>query len=188
MERDANRWRESTDTPMSGDDWLDTLESKKDGSFWNTFEPSPETETTTSSTTTGAESSSTIAISEEDQEEAWLDTLAALSAEEVEYNQKDNEKADMARKMQEWNFSPEVIEATVGVATTLEKEQVDAGMQAYMETTYEEEIDMETVESHTTVELDEETGEPIRQQMVYVDEHTVSRETGKGYYLYGREQ
>jgi len=34
----------------------------------------------------------------------------------------------------------------------------------------DEDVDLETVESHTRVEIDEETGEPIRQQMVYVDE------------------
>jgi ferredoxin len=32
--------------------------------------------------------------------------------------------------------------------------------------------DLTTVESHKNVEVDEETGEPIRTQMVYVDEHT----------------
>eukprot|EP00957_Ditylum_brightwellii_P080213 6100776-Ditylum_brightwellii.AAC.1 len=36
----------------------------------------------------------------------------------------------------------------------------------------EEDIDLEAVESHSTVEIDDETGDPVRSQMVYVDEHT----------------
>ena len=34
----------------------------------------------------------------------------------------------------------------------------------------EDDVDLQTVESHTRVEKDEDTGEPIRTQMVYVDE------------------
>jgi len=36
----------------------------------------------------------------------------------------------------------------------------------------EDDIDLSEVESHATVEMDEETGMPVRSQMVYVDEHT----------------
>jgi ferredoxin len=45
-------------------------------------------------------------------------------------------------------------------------------MQQYREESFYDKVDLETVESHTTVEIDEETGEPVRTRMVYVDEHT----------------
>ena len=45
-------------------------------------------------------------------------------------------------------------------------------MQMYREESFWEEVDLQTVESHTQVVVDEETGEPVRSQMVYVEEHT----------------
>eukprot|EP00527_Entomoneis_sp_CCMP2396_P006620 CAMPEP_0198144368 /NCGR_PEP_ID=MMETSP1443-20131203/15053_1 /TAXON_ID=186043 /ORGANISM="Entomoneis sp., Strain CCMP2396" /LENGTH=420 /DNA_ID=CAMNT_0043807751 /DNA_START=207 /DNA_END=1466 /DNA_ORIENTATION=+ len=176
LSRDPNRWRSASDD--SRPDWMDVVESKKDGSFWTTFEPASEDsdDTSSSSLAVGDNGGTAENISSADQEEAnanaWLDTLAALSAEEVEYNQKEADRADMARQMEEWNFSPEIIASTLGVATNAELEQVNQDMQAYMDSSYEAEIDMETVESHTTVDIEKETGEPIRTQMVYVDEHT----------------
>lgn len=76
--------------------------------------------------------------------------------------------------MLEWGFDTETIANTLDVAmdnSTEVKDEME-GMQAYRESSYLETVDFETVESHTTVEVDEETGEPIRSQMVYVDEHT----------------
>lgn len=76
--------------------------------------------------------------------------------------------------MAEWGFDSETISNTLGIATdtSLETEDELEGMQTYREESFLEEIDQEAVESHTQVEVDEETGEPVRTQMVYVDEHT----------------
>lgn len=51
---------------------------------------------------------------------------------------------------------------------SFQEETAETGFGMYLE----EEVDLETVESHTTVDVDDETGEPIRSQMVFVDEHT----------------
>ena len=60
----------------------------------------------------------------------------------------------------------------MAVDDTLEQADEVAGMQLYREESFLDDVDLETVESHTRVEIDDETGEPVRQQMVYVDEHT----------------
>ena len=113
----------------------------------------------------------------QDDSEAWLDALAAISAEEIEFNQKENERADKARQMQEWGFDDQTIKNTFGVEVDDSRETQDevSGMKEYREEIYEaaeEDEDWNLVESHTRVEKDPETGEAIRQQMVYVDEHT----------------
>lgn len=110
---------------------------------------------------------------DDDDSELWLDALAAISAEEIEFNQKDNYRADKARQMQEWGFDASAIENTFGVAIDDSRETKDepGGMQEYRLSLYEDEEDEGTVESHAGVEIDTETGEPFRQQMVYVDEH-----------------
>lgn len=167
-DQDSNQWKGMDDLMKDETDWQDTLASKKDGSFWSSFEPSEDDEANVD------DSSKTFISAEEDSSEAWLDTLAALSAEEVEFNLKEADRADKVRQMEEWNFSAETIASTLDVATNLDlesKDEVD-GMQIYREESYLDEINLETVESHTTAEKDEETGELVRTQMVYVDEHT----------------
>ena len=188
---DSNQWSGGLGDLMNTEtDWQDMLSSRKDGSFWSSFEPSKEREDDDSASSTAAPTT------EEEESEAWLDTLAALSAEEVEFNMKEADRADKVRQMEEWQFSPEVIASTLGVATTTELEKDDvAGMSDYRQGSYLDEIDLETVESHTQVsgffrfcciwsrhskthmlpcqvERDEETGDLVRTQMVYVDEHT----------------
>ena len=117
-----------------------------------------------------------IEILSEDDGEAWLDQLAQITADEIEFIDTETERADMQRQMMERGFSSGAIEATLGLATddALEREifdnealdgLVDDDMSMDLE-------DLKTVESHSRVELDEETNEPIRTQMVYVDEHT----------------
>jgi hypothetical protein len=151
---DSNQWAGLSDLmnadTSQGGDWQDMLNARKDGSFWNTFEPSPDKDEDESSATTTT--SSKTALSEEDEAEAWLDTLAALSAEEVEFNIKEADRADKVRQMEEWQFTPEVIASTLGVATTteLEKDEVE-GMDMYREQSYLDDVDLETVESHTMV-------------------------------------
>lgn len=129
-------------------DWQDMLNSKQDGSFWSSFDSSDET---TGETDNNA-SSKVAPKTEEEESEAWLDTLAALSAEEVEFNMKEADRADKVRQMEEWQFSPEIIASTLGVATTTELEQDEvAGMSDYRLGSYLDEIDLETVESHSMV-------------------------------------
>lgn len=119
---------------------------------------------------------------EDDGEEAWLDTLASISAEEINFMSKEAERADKVRQMQELGFGAESIKNTLGVATDdeLERDLDNEVFEAFKEETaksgfgmlVQDDIDMETVESHTTVDWDDDLDEPVRSQMVYVDEHT----------------
>lgn len=164
--QDSNTWSGSNDADYQDqDDWQALLAKKSDGSYWSEFEPSE---------TNGRETTEP-APSEVDEAEAWLDTIASLSAEEVEFNRKEADRADKARQMEEWGFEKETIANTLDVAVddSLERSEEVKGMTAYREQSYLDDfIDLTTVESHTRVEIDEETGEAIRSQMVYVDEHT----------------
>ena len=61
------------------EDWREMLARKNDGSFWSEFEPSAE----------GEEASSAIIDTETkdiDDADIWLDTLASISADEIEFN------------------------------------------------------------------------------------------------------
>lgn len=181
--RDSNQWRSSEEEQQGlgaagsggdGEDWQDLMKRKQDGSFWSTFEPTAESETDAGTDLSSTTSSGHVST-EEEEAEAWLDTIASLSAEEVEFNLREADRADKVRQMQEWGFTTQAISSTLGVATDLSleiQEEVQEGMQLFREQSYLEEVDLETVESHTRVEVDEDTGEPVRNRMVYVDEHT----------------
>jgi len=101
---------------------------------------------------------------EDGGEEAWLDALAGISAEEVSFMAKEAERADKARQMTEMGYSAEAISSTLGIATDEEMEidQDNEIFEAFKEETaktgfglqLDEEVDMELVESHTTVEWD----------------------------------
>jgi ferredoxin len=181
---DSNQWSSSNDDNVGGGpgqqpDWEDVLSKKKDGSFWTSFEPSPEDDDDgddeKDNKSEKIESSSSLEMDADMQGDSWLDQLAALSSEEVVFNLKEADRADKARQMQEWGFDNRIISSTLDVATdnSLEVAGEMEGMQAYREESYldDEDIDFETVESHSRVEKDTETGEAIRTQMVYVDEH-----------------
>jgi ferredoxin len=185
---DSNEWSGSGDDLLARrrddqqPDWQDELKRKSDGSFWSAFEPSSGEEeeeggAAAGGSAGGGASASAAADDDVDAEaDAWLETLASLSAEEVQFNLKEADRADKVRQMQEWGFADETIGNTLGVATDLSLEEtddgVDAGMREYRKESYLDEVDLEQVESHSTVEVDDETGEPVRSQMVYVDEHT----------------
>ena len=160
----------NTNSPQ---DWMSVMEAKQDGSFWSAFEPSAEDATMVESSSNNQQDDAT---DEDAESNAWLETLANLSAEEVQFNQKEGERADMLRKMEEYQFSPEVIAATLGVATdtSLEDTEETAALQTYRQSVYDswDQVDLETVESHTRVAKDPDTDQPIRSQMVYVDEVT----------------
>jgi ferredoxin len=171
---DPNRWLSSDET-FNGEgstNWNEILDSKVDGSFWSSFEPSVEDD----ESLVGQMELSVVTTGEdlEDEAEVWLNTLASISAEEVEYNIKEADRAVKVRQMQEWGFDSETIKNTFNVAVddSLETKDEVSGMKDYRKTLYLDDEDWKKVESHTKVEKDPETGEPGRQQMVYVDEHT----------------
>lgn len=161
--QDSNQWKSISDDEYNNaqPDWQKTLQAKQDGTFWTSFESS-DTDT----------EKPTDKLRELDEAEVWLDQLAKLSAEEVEFNLREADRADKVRQMQEWGFDSKTIASTLDVATDLSREEVDDGMQIYRKESYWEDVDLSTVESHTKVEKDPETNEPLRTQMVYVDEHT----------------
>ena len=173
---DSNKWKSSDDVYEDQEDWQDVLGRKQDGSFWTAFESSDDDSELPNDISGEAK--------EVDESEAWLDTLASLQAEEVTFNMKEADRADKARQMQEWGFDAATIESTLDIAvdTSREADELE-GMKAFREDSYWEEEDLMEVESHTKVDKDPDTGEPIRSQMVYVDEHTcigTTRKTDRG--------
>jgi hypothetical protein len=163
---DSNKWKSTNDVLEEQEDWQDIMSRRKDGSFWTAFESSDDDSEI-------AADSSTDSVPEIDESEAWLDTLASLQAEEVQFNMKEADRADKVRQMQEWGFDSATIQSTLDVAVDLSREADEVlGMQTYREESYDDWEDLTLVESHTKVEKDPDTGEPVRTQMVYVDEHT----------------
>ena len=160
----SNTWGASTDNFEASEDWQEMLARKDDGSFWSDFESSSDDDDEESSSSK-ANTDTTMEI---DEAEAWLDTLASISAEEVEFNMAEADKADKVRQMQEWGFDDTAIENTFGVAMDDKLEKDLEGMKMYRQESYIEDEDWTEVESHTKVEKDPETGEPIRAQMVCV--------------------
>mmetsp|Transcript_7231 Transcript_7231/g.17630 ORF Transcript_7231/g.17630 Transcript_7231/m.17630 type:complete len:432 (-) Transcript_7231:136-1431(-) len=164
---DLNTWTSTNDNTIL--DW----ESENDRNLWSTFQSIEDEEDATFDGGIDDEKNDDDA---QDDSELWLDALAAISAEEIEFNQMENERADKVRQMQEWGFDDETIKNAFDVEIDDSRETEDEvdGMKEYREDIYEyeeEEEDWQLVESHTRVEKDPETGESIRQQMIYVDEH-----------------
>jgi len=171
-----NKWISSGEESSIGDDtWENSLARKEDGSLWSDFtsdDDSTETITDENESTSDTDGG----------EEVWLDALASISADEVEFMSKEADRADKARQMQDMGFSSESISSTLGVATDeeLETDETNLLFEAFKEETaksgfglmVEDDIDMETVESHSQVEWDDEKDEPVRAQHVYVDEVT----------------
>ena len=176
---DPNLWIESRESLYTYDNEWD----KSDGSSWSIFDNIDTTSSSDEDDSTYAIDNSTSNLSSEDGgEEAWLDTLASITAEEINFMSKEADRADKARQMQEMGFSSESISSTLGVATDdeLERDLDNKLYEAFKDETTksgfgmytQDDIDLETVESHTRVEWDDELNEPVRSQMVYVDEHT----------------
>ena len=158
----SNLWKSVNDNYEDQQDWQEVMARKQDGSFWSDFEPSDDE--------TGMDLTSNLEQDDDtdvDYSEQWLNTLAGIAAEEVEFNIVEAERANKAREMAEWGFDAQTIKNTFGVAVddSMEKDEVE-GMKTYRQESYLDDDDWKTVESHTKVEIDEETGEPVRQQMV----------------------
>jgi ferredoxin len=156
-------------------DWQDLMAQKQDGSFWTSFEPASPQEQNGGEPKIDNAVAAITPTTEEEATEIWLDTLARLSSEEVVFNLQEADRADKVRQMQDWGFDSRIIASTLGVATDTSLEvagEVEVGMQAYREQSYIDEVDLQTVESHKMVDIDPDTNEPVRAQMVYVDEHS----------------
>lgn len=158
-EDEENDWNESDG---ASNEWESTVDNRQQENSWTSFESSED-----------PLQEKAIENSETIDEEAWLDTLAQLTSEEVEFNIKEADRADKARQMEELGFDGNTIANTLDVATDSTLEDQVEGMQTYRDDVFDRDAldDLSDVESHTRVEIDEETGEPIRSQMVYVDEH-----------------
>ena len=174
---DPNRWISSDEQSALGDaSWEESLSRREDGSLWSSFASSDDD--STEITSDKEDDDATI----DGGEEAWLDILGSIAADEVEFMSKEADRADKVRQMQEMGFSSESISSTLGVATDeeLETDETNEVFEAFKEETaktgfglmVEQEVDLQAVESHTRVEWDEETDEPVRAQHVYVDEVT----------------
>jgi ferredoxin len=176
-DEDSNRWISLDDS--FDPDWESKLQKRQDGSLWSSFLPSKD-----DVFEEGIKGSSSISSSIDglDDGEAWLDALASVAAEEINFIVEEADRADKLLQMQEWGFEPDTIRNTLNLAVDesleidednevfekFKKETAKTGFSMYLN----DDEDLTTVESHTTVDVDEETGEPIRTQMVYVDEHT----------------
>lgn len=174
---DPNRWISSDDQSALGDgSWAESLARREDGSLWSSFASSDEEGEITGDDVDDEN------VDVDGGEEAWLDALASIAADEVEFMSKEADRADKVRQMQEMGFSSESISSTLGVATDaeLETDETNEVFEAFKEETaktgfgmvVDEDVDLQTVESHTKVEWDDEANEPVRAQHVYVDEVT----------------
>ena len=182
IEYDPNRWLSSDEQSALGDaSWEGSLADREDGSLWSSFASSEDDDKNDND-----DDSDKIISENDDQDiddgELWLDTLASIAADEVEFNMKEADRADKVRQMQELGFSSDSISSTLGVAVDTEQEDDKSNeiFEAFKEETaktgfglmVDDEVDLQTVESHTQVEWDEEADEPVRAQHVYVDEVT----------------
>ena len=174
---DPNRWISSDAESSLGDaSWEETLQRREDGSLWSSFSSSDDA----TSEMTSDEVKSTIDA--DGGEEAWLDALASIAADEVAFMSKEADRADKVRQMQEMGFGAESISSTLGVATDgkLETDETNVVFEAFKTETaktgfglmVDDDVDLQVVESHTRVEWDDELNEPVRAQHVYVDEVT----------------
>jgi len=154
---DNNAWTSSADD-ANAQGWETVLEKQKDGSYWSDFESS---ETTDEFIQYG---------NLDDETEIMLNTLAALQAEDSVFNFREAQRADTARRMEEWGFDASTIASALDVSAEEGGEEAEA-MHSYRQDSYVESVDLTTVESHTKVPRDAVTQEPVRSQMVYVNEH-----------------
>ncbi|KAL7502497.1 hypothetical protein ACHAWX_000501 [Stephanocyclus meneghinianus] len=178
-----NQWISSDDEESLGKtDWEQMLARQEDGSFWSSFENLDTAESSEDGITELSVESKPMISLADGGEEAWLDTLASITADEINFMSKEADRADKARQMQEMGFSSQSISSTLGVAMDEELERdldnqlfesfkAETSKTGFGMYTYDD-IDLQTVESHTQVEWDEEIDEPIRSQHVYVDEVT----------------
>ena len=185
---DNDNWKaddsdnDTTDTTDNNNNWKSSIDDN-----WETIPTNDER--TTNNEIIQVDDDINIDINDDDEAEMMLDTLAVLQAEESVYNNAgEAQRVDTIRRMEEWGFdSNEIIAAASSSSLALlddvvatdtmveqkkeEEVEMEDMMQFYREDSYLEDINQATVESHTQVPKDEVTNEPIRSQMVYVNEH-----------------
>lgn len=155
---DANKWISTDETYEKLDDWETDMKKRHDGSLWSSFQSSEENDDDDDANSASA--SSPVAL---DDGEAWLDALASVAADEITFINKEAERADKVRQMQEWGFEAETIKNTLDVAVD-DSAEVDLDnklFEAFKEETkktgfgmyIEDEIDLEQVESHVSADM-----------------------------------
>lgn len=176
---DPNRWIGSDEQSSLGSSgWEESLARREDGSLWSSFAGSDDDD----DEVVANKQEEQNAVDEDGGEDAWLDALAGIAADEVEFMSREADRADKVRQMQELGFGAESISSTLGVATDdvmeIDDDDVDGVFEAFKEETaktgfglmVDDDVDLEAVESHSRVEWDGENDEPVRAQHVYVDE------------------
>jgi len=156
---------------INQNDWEADFDDTPTSPSWSSFE-SDDSDEVSSTIESPVDDDETL-----DDGEAWLDVIQGISADEIEFMNTENERAFKVQEMQEWGFSSDEIENALGVATNDVLDSDDSVLEEFREVERETEfveldpeIDLEDIESHTTVERDEDTNEVIRLQNVYVDE------------------
>jgi hypothetical protein len=133
------------------------MAKRQDGSLWSNFESSSNGD---DDDDTNSDSASSTPSVDSDDGEAWLDALASVAADEIEFINTEAERADKVRQMQEWGFEAETIKNTLDVAVDdsaeidednevfemFKEETAKTGFGMYLD----DEVDMETVESHVS--------------------------------------
>jgi len=79
-------------TKEDGEDWEDVLKRRMDGSVWSSFESS---EDEGKGKDESAENLKKEHELDDDGEAAWLDTLASITAEEIEFNLQEADRASL---------------------------------------------------------------------------------------------
>ncbi|KAL7541926.1 hypothetical protein ACHAWF_013147 [Thalassiosira exigua] len=179
---DPNRWIGSDEQSNLGDaSWEENLAAREDGSLWSSFAGTDDDAGAGSASPDGSGGGGPD--SDGEGGEAWLDALASIAADEVEFMSKEADRADKVRQMQELGFEADSIASTLGVETDDAREsyaEENEALEAFREVTaesgfgmvVEEDVDLQEVESHGRVDWDDEADEPVRAQHVYVDEVT----------------
>ena len=163
----GNTWKNDFNSKSANEDWQTTLKRKKDGSYWSDFEINKEDDETFSAKTESNDK-------EEIETATMLDALASVEAEELSFNVNEAKRADTQRQMEEWGFDADTIASSLDVAAQEQQEENMENLKKYYKdeaTSYILDEDLATIESHKNVEMDPDTNEPVRSQMVYVDEH-----------------
>ena len=158
-DEDSNRWISLDDS--FDPDWESKLQKRQDVSLWSSFLPSKD-----DVFEEGIKGSSSISSSIDglDDGEAWLDALASVAAEEINFIVEEADRADKLLQMQEWGFEPDTIRNTLNLAVDesleidednevfekFKKETAKTGFSMYLN----DDEDLTTVESHTTVDVD----------------------------------
>jgi len=90
------------------EDWEETLQKRNDGSLWSSFESSHDDDEVSPN------AASNISLEDYDDGETFLDAIASITADEIEFMNTEADRADKVRQMQEWGFNSESIANTLG--------------------------------------------------------------------------